>query len=203
MAAESGCESMPSESVSFFFFNSRRFTTNPLIDPLTLLGLFGSFLEPRTPTFTSDRRFPFASSKLPIYAERKLHRFDFFRTLASYPSLDALFLSLSLSRVDGLSFSRFNASFQCSLRNSTVYWPTRHGNVSKPPTNGMVALRVGHARSRTDHIFTRVRGVKRKNWPGLCRSIIDDRRSSSLTMEVDIIATIGPDYKRTMLLTEL
>lgn len=82
----------------FFFFNSQRFTTNPLIDPLTLLGLFGSFLEPRTPTFTSDRRFPFASSKLAIYAERKLHRFDFFRTLASYPSLDALFLSLSLSR---------------------------------------------------------------------------------------------------------
>lgn len=79
----------------------------------------------------------------------------------------------------------------------------------------MVALRVGHARmhaARTDHIFTprpRIRGVRKKkkrnkkNWLGLCRGIIDDRQSSSLTMEVDIIATIEPDYKRTMLLTEL
>lgn len=138
---------------------------------LTLLGLFGSFLAQRGPALKRQLSRAIVVSLLRVQSwpfkpsENYTGSIFFARSRVIHLST----ISLSLSRgLDGLSFSRFNASFQCSLRNSTVYWPTRHGNVSKPPTNGMVALRVGHARmhaARTDHIFTprpRIRGVRKK-----------------------------------------
>lgn len=67
-----------------------------------------------------------------------------------------------------------------SLRNSTIYWLTRHGNVSEPPTSGMVARRVGHVRSRTDHIFPRaVFATAALKTPSLCPY---NRRSSIIVV---------------------